>query len=167
MDLHICEFPDNELALIAKWRSNPEVNQYIRKGIQSLEEVQEWKRDYFSGDSNQLLSIRFRDNPVGYFTVEGIDHVNRKCEFGIVIGETNIHRKGVGSGAVKLMLGRAFGDMNMHRVFAAINEGNVASIKCFEHAGFAYEGKHRQAKLVGNGFRDILFYSVLANEWSR
>ncbi len=164
-DLQIIEYPDNELELISKWRGDSRVNRYIRQGIRTLDEVHKWKRDYFSSERNQLFSIRINDTPIGYFTVENIAYTNRNCEFGIVIGETYMQEKGIGTESIKLMLHRAFGKMNMYRVLAVINEGNTASVRCFEKAGFALEGRHRHARLVGGKFKDVLFYSILSDEW--
>ena len=164
-DLQIIEYPDNELELISKWRSDSRVNRYIRQGIRTFEEVRQWKRDYFSGERNQLFSIRINDTPIGYFTVEDIDYTNRKCEFGIVIGETDMQEKGIGAECIKLMLHRAFGEMNMHRVFAVIIEVNTASVRSIEKAGFTLEGRQRHARLVGGEFKDVLCYSILSDEW--
>ena len=72
---------------------------------------------------------------------------------------------GIGSSVVKLMLERAFTEMNVHRIYAVINEGNIPSIKCFVKSGFILEGRHREARLINNEFRDMLLYSILKNEW--
>lgn len=166
-NIDIVEFPISDLHFVAKWRSDKRVNRFIRKGMRTLPEVQKWYSDYFSSETNKLYSIKKDNLPIGYFTIERIDKVNRNCEFGIVIGETYFHQKGIGSFVVKTMIEKAFNQMNMHRVFAVIHEGNIASMKCFVKAGFTLEGKHREARLANGKFRDILHYSILEKEWRK
>ena len=164
-NLEIIEYPISELNLLSKWRSDPHIVKFIRPGIQTFSEVQKWYSDYFSGEINKLYSIKYDKQSIGYFTIEHIDKVNHNCEFGIVIGETYLHRMGIGSSVVKLMLERAFTEMNVHRVYAVINEGNIPSVKCFVKSGFILEGRHREARLINNEFKDMLLYSILKNEW--
>jgi RimJ/RimL family protein N-acetyltransferase len=163
----ITEFDKSDLHLISKWRSNPVVNMFLRPGIRTPDEVRNWYDDYFSGEVNRLYMISYRDNPIGYFTIEGIDHINRQCEFGIIIGEPGLHNKGIGSSVIVIMLRKSFDEMGMHRVFAGIEEENIASIRCFMKSGFALEGRLREAKFSGNKYKDILLFSVLENEWRR
>jgi len=163
--IHIEELQESDLHLVSKWRSNPEINDFIRPGMSTLDEVQIWHRDYFSTDANRIFLISYIDTAIGYFTIEGIDRINNKCEFGIVIGETAFHNRGIGVSVVKTMLDKAFNEMDMHRVLAVINEGNTPSMKCFTNAGFVLEGKQREARLLNNEHKDILFFSILEHEW--
>jgi len=47
-DLTIDDFPPDRLAEIVCWRNDPAVNIYLRQGIRTLEEVQEWYTQYVS-----------------------------------------------------------------------------------------------------------------------
>jgi len=165
--IKITKFKKSDLHLIWKWRSDNRVNMYIRPGRRTLDEVQEWYLEHFSGVKNLIYLVSYDDNPIGYFTIEGIDKVNRYCEFGIVIGELDYHNKGIGTSAVCMMLEKAFGEMNMHRVFAGIEEGNIPSIRCFMKSGFALEGRLREAKFADDRYNDILLFSILGHEWRR
>ena len=55
-DITIDEFPPDRLAAIVHWRNDPAVNCYLRQGIRTLEEVQEWYAQYFSQAENRLLA---------------------------------------------------------------------------------------------------------------
>jgi diamine N-acetyltransferase len=133
--------------------------------MRTLDEVRKWYREYFSGETNKLYLISYDGDSIGYFTIEGIDRVNRKCEFGIIIGEVNFHNKGIGLSVIKMMLERAFDEMGMHRIFAGINEDNVSSVRCFSKAGFTLEGRHREAIITNNEYKDILLFSIVEYEW--
>jgi hypothetical protein len=54
-DLTIEEFPPDRLADIARWRNDPDVNRYLRQGIRTLEEVQEWYAQYFARAEKKLV----------------------------------------------------------------------------------------------------------------
>jgi len=166
-NISIIDFPKTELHLLAKWRSDPKVNIFLRQGNRTLSEIDRWYNDYFSGEKNKLFSINMDNRPIGYFTIEHIDSINKNCEFGIVIGESPLHKRGIGSTAITLMLNQAFASMEMHRVYGVIQAGNIASIKCFLKVGFIFEGRHRESRLINNEFRDILYYSILKHEWDK
>jgi len=47
-DITIDDFPSDRLAEIVHWRNDRAVNKYLRQGIRTLDEVQEWYAQYFS-----------------------------------------------------------------------------------------------------------------------
>ncbi len=57
-DLTIDDFPRDGLVSIAQWRTDPEVNQFFRPGIRTVEEVRAWYDPYFSRVENRLRSPR-------------------------------------------------------------------------------------------------------------
>jgi RimJ/RimL family protein N-acetyltransferase len=164
--IEVIDFPKSYLIYLVKWRSDDHINSFLRQGMRTLSEIQNWYDQYFSLSENKLFCIKINDSPVGYFSLEHIDIKNRNCEFGIVIGEANLHGKGIGTSVLNLMLERAFLQMGMHRVYAYIQEGNSASEKCFSKSGFVLEGKLRESRFIGNEFRDIFLYSILESEWN-
>jgi hypothetical protein len=53
-DITLDDFPPDRLADIARWRNDPDVNRYLRQGIRTLKEVQEWYAQYFARAENKL-----------------------------------------------------------------------------------------------------------------
>ena len=102
-DITIVDFPRDGLVYIAKWRTDPEVNQFLRPGLRTVEEVQAWYETYFSREEHKLFALYDNDTLIGYCTLEHIDLQNRSCEIGIVIGEKQYWKKGIGSAAVKTL----------------------------------------------------------------
>jgi RimJ/RimL family protein N-acetyltransferase len=164
-NISVKELNKSGLYLISQWRSDPRINRFIRPDKRTLEEVRRWYRVNFSGKTNKLYLISHDGNAIGYFIIEGFDRINRKCEFGIIIGEIDFHNKGIGLSVIKMMLKKAFDDMGMHRILAVINEDNVASIKCFSKAGFILEGRQREGTIIDNEYKDLLLYSIIEDEW--
>jgi hypothetical protein len=68
-DITLDTFPPDRLADMVHWRNDPVVNRYLRQGIRSLEEVQEWYAQYFFRAENSrwcpsvyvMHSVRVRE----------------------------------------------------------------------------------------------------------
>lgn len=164
-DITLDTFPPDRLADIVHWRNDPVVNRYLRQGIRTLEEVQEWYAQYFSGAENKLLAVYADKTLIGYCTLEHIDPTHRNCEIGIVIGNPNYWNKGVGASVVRRLTTLAFTRYHLHRVYAVIQGGNSASRRCFEKVGFRHEGYFRDARCVDGEFIDLHYYAILEHEW--
>ena len=164
--IDIAGFAEQDLPTLVKWRNDDEVSKYLRPGYRTLQEVQAWYRGYFASDGNRLFAIRADDVLVGYCTIEAIERANNKCEVGIVIGEKEYRRRGIGTAVVRELLRRAFAELSMHRVEAIIQGDNVASIRCFSRLGFHLDGRLRDAKCRHGHYVDLLVYSMLRAEWA-
>jgi RimJ/RimL family protein N-acetyltransferase len=164
-DLTIDDFPPDRLAEIVHWRNDPVVNRYLRQGILTLEDVQEWHIQYFSKAEHQLFAVYADKALIGYGTLSHIDTTNRSCEIGIVIGEKQYWNQGLGALVVTRLTTLAFTVYHLHRVYAVIQGGNIASRRCFEKVGFQHEGIWRDARYVNGEFIDLHYYAVLAHEW--
>jgi RimJ/RimL family protein N-acetyltransferase len=55
---------------------------------------------------------------------------------------------------------------HLHRVYAIIQGGNIASRRCFEKVGFQHEGRLRDARYVNGAWIDLHYYAVLEQEWT-
>jgi RimJ/RimL family protein N-acetyltransferase len=158
-------FPEDALIAIARWRTDSEVNKHIRRGNKTLAEVRDWYHGYFSSETNRLLAV-YRDNElVGYCTIERINAIDMNCEVGILTGERQYWRQGIGSAALGELLRIVFGELRLHRVEAVIHADNISSVSCFSRAGFRLDGTLREAKRRDGRFVDLLLYSMLAHEW--
>jgi RimJ/RimL family protein N-acetyltransferase len=165
-DITIDEFPPDCLADVVHWRNDPVVNRYLRPGIRTLDEVQEWYAQYFSRAENKLFAVYADKALIGYGTLEHIDTTHRSCEIGIVIGEKQYWNQGVGALAVTRLTTLALAKYYLHRVYAVIHGDNIASRRCFEKVGFQHEGRLREARCVDGEFIDLHYYAVLEQEWT-
>jgi RimJ/RimL family protein N-acetyltransferase len=164
-DITIDAFPPDRLAAIVHWRNDPAVNRYLRQGILTLAEVQEWYTQYFSGAEHKLFAVYADKELIGYCTLSHIDPTNHNCEIGIVIGEKQYWNQGLGAKVVQRLTTLAFTKYHLHRVYAVMQGGNIASRRCFEKVGFHHEGHFREARYVNGAFIDIHYYAILAHEW--
>ena len=92
---------------------------------------------------------------------------------GMVIGE-DVHRyaaelgywlaepfwnQGIMTHAVKLITEYAFMNLNLYRIYAEPYEGNDASVRVLEKAGFQYEGRLRTSAYKDGKLLDQLLYA--------
>ena len=166
MPIKLCPFPEDALSAIVGWRSDSDVNRYIRRGHRTLTEISEWYRDYFSASVNRLMAVCREAELIGYCTIEKMNVEERNCEVGLLIGAKKCWRQGIGGAALRELLRIVFADFRMHRVEARIHADNVASISCFSRAGFRLEGRLRDAKSKDGSYVDLLLYSILEGEWA-
>ncbi len=75
--------------------------------------------------------------------------------------------RGYMSEALRLVLGRAFGELGLHRVEANIQPGNTASRALVRRLGFRREGFSPRYLKVAGRWRDHERWALLADDWSR
>jgi RimJ/RimL family protein N-acetyltransferase len=63
------------------------------------------------------------------------------------------------------MLRRAFGDLNLHRVYLSVLSSNTAAIRTYEKAGFRREGLAREAAYKRGRYEDLVEMAILSHEF--
>ncbi|WP_433291276.1 GNAT family N-acetyltransferase [Actinoplanes sp. CA-030573] len=73
--------------------------------------------------------------------------------------------RGYGTAAARLLLGLAFREHGLHRVYATCDPRNTASARVLRKAGMTYEGRMRETVLIRDGWRDSELYAILDREF--
>jgi [ribosomal protein S5]-alanine N-acetyltransferase len=112
-----------------------------------------------------------------YLAVEPLDHHDELAGFvrlglnGVRAGKlgyavrADYWGRGYATDAARTMIDFAFGQLELHRVSAAIGPDNTASIQVVRRLGFTEEGRIRDHVFTNGAWRDSVLYSVLAHEW--
>lgn len=165
----------DDLPRFTTWLNDPEIRQYISIILPfSIEEEEGWFEAMLQRPKEEHpLVIEVRQSeaeaeswiPIGNL---GLDEINWRvgsAELGIVIGEKAYWNQGYGGEAVSLMLRHGFETLNLNRIFLRVFESNPRAIRAYEKVGFVHEGRFRQAEYTGGKYLDVLFMSVLREEW--
>jgi len=145
--------------LIVNWRNQPFVrNNMINRALFTAEGHHEWIRTMIdSGKVIQFIIIEKKSgHPVGSTYLRDIDYDNEKAEFGVFIGEQEAMGRGYGTEAATLVLGYAFNELKLHKIFLRLISSNVAAEKSYLKAGFEREAYLKDEVKIDGEFADII-----------
>ena len=168
----------DDLPRYVEWFGDPEVRRHLLIYLPfSLAQEERWFEgllDRLERQDEVLLAIETADrgqgpvqDPVhiGNVGLHAIDWKDRCAELGIIIGEKAYWDQGYGSDAIRTLLGLAFREMGLHRVFLRVDADNARGIRCYEKVGFQREGTARDAVFKGGSYHDQYVMSILESEF--
>lgn len=167
--LRAVERPDVEKFHV--WINDPEVTEGLALYLpMSMRDEESW----FEGIAHRPpqekpLAIDCRDGDgwtlIGNSGFFDLDHTAHSGEIGIMIGVKSYWNKGFGTEAMLLLMQHGFETLNLHRIFLRVYASNPRAIRSYEKAGFAHEGRLRDAVYQRGNYGDVLIMSVLRPEW--
>jgi RimJ/RimL family protein N-acetyltransferase len=103
---------------------------------------------------------------VGHIELSKIDPRNRSASLSrVLIGDASRRGKGSGVEMVLCALEIGFDRLGLHRIDLVVFDFNTGAIACYERAGFAVEGRLREARRFGEEYWTLVQMSVLEQEW--
>jgi RimJ/RimL family protein N-acetyltransferase len=163
---------DSDLDDLHAMRSRPDVVRYLYGDVRSREECAEMlaeRRTQTSvaaeGDGLALAVERRQDGRViGDLTLWLRSAEYRQGEIGFVF-HPDAQGKGYAREAATALLGVAFGELGMHRVFGRTDGRNEASAALMRRLGMRQEAHFRENEIFKGAWEDELYFAVLASEW--
>ncbi len=147
-----------------RWFNDPEVTKYLAMyyPVNSFCERQYIENASRAGDQVPFDIFLFDGNRhIGNCVLTQIDWVNRKCIYGVAIGEKDCWGKGYGTEVTKLCVRYSFDRLNMHRVGLEVYDYNERGLKAYERAGFSIEGRVRESKYHDGRYYDTILMSII------
>ena len=148
-----------------RWFNDAEITVFQNKGI--FPNTKEKQKQYFDSlavsTSDVVLEIveKSSNRHIGNVGLHRIDWVHRSAELGIVLGDKTVWGKKYGKEAWHLITEYGFKSLNLHRIFATIMEGNIASCKSAEAAGFKNEGHITDAFFKNGKYLNMFYYNKI------
>lgn len=150
------------------WMNDPKTTRFLESRLRSwtvaalLEHVD---RDARS-DKIEALAICLCDSKrhVGNIRLSGIDRYHRHASLGLLVGEADCRSRGIGTAAIRLACAHAFDVLGLRRVTAGCYASNTASLRAFEKAGFAIEGRLRNRWRDVDGYVDGIIVGLVKPE---
>jgi RimJ/RimL family protein N-acetyltransferase len=147
------------------WLNDSDVTTFQNKGIipNSIEKQTKYYESLINNSNEVVLAIVEEETQkhIGCVGLHRIDWVHRCAELGIVIGDRDVWGKKFGKQAWQLISNYGFTVLNLHRIFAVIVEGNIASQKSAEAAGFELDGKMRDYLFKNGKYLNAFYYSKI------
>ncbi len=113
------------------------------------------------------IIARATDELVGVIGLHGVADKNRRAMLGIAIGEKAEWGRGYATEASRLMLAVAFETLNLHRVWLDVFADNARALRCYDKLGFKRDGVLREHVFRDGAYCDLVYMSMLRDEWSR
>ena len=154
-----------------KWLNDPEVNAYMTSGL--IPQNKRMLKAFYDSISSDPNSVYFAvvdeesGKHIGNVKLDKIDWINRRCEFGILIGNKEFWGKGICKEATKLVVEYAFTKLNLRKICIILVEENKAALGCYQSVGFKEEGKLRETHHdhTKNKYVDHILLGLLRREY--
>jgi diamine N-acetyltransferase len=162
----------SDLEKFVAWVNDPEVTAGLTLFLpmSSVDEEKWFETAMQKPQPEKPLVIDMKDGTdwrlIGNSSFFDFDWMARAAEVGIMIGEKTIWNQGYGTEVMTLLLRHGFETLNLNRVYLRVYADNKRAIRTYEKAGFVHEGRMRQGVYKNGKYNDVLFMSVLSEEWN-
>ena len=147
--------------------NDPAVLEYFGNQVPlSLVHEEKWYNDMLRDPSLQAFAVEFEGQHVGSAGFGDIDGRNARAEVGLFIGPPEMWDRGLGFDVLKTLVRFGFEQMNLNRIYLRVFAGHQRAIHLYEKVGFRHEGLWRQAAFRHGRYHDLLWMSVLREEWT-
>jgi ribosomal-protein-alanine N-acetyltransferase len=150
--------PDDVNETYCRWMNDPEVNKYLesRFSPHTMASLREYVAGKQGDEKNAFFAIILKQGPrhIGNIKLGPIDTIHRLADIGLMIGEKDCWGQGYASEAIRLVVGYAFGRLNLHKLTAGCYAPNQGSLKAFLKVGFLQEGLRRSHCLCDGKYVD-------------
>jgi [ribosomal protein S5]-alanine N-acetyltransferase len=146
--------PDHVTERYVQWLNDPGLNRYLESRFSShtLESTRAFVAGCRQSDHSVMFGMSCKDpelQHVGNIKIE-INRPHRMGEVGILVGEKQVHGKGVATEAIRIVTRIAREELGLRRLTAGCYASNLGSERAFAKAGFAVEARRPDHFLLDN-----------------
>jgi RimJ/RimL family protein N-acetyltransferase len=151
-----------------RWLADPDVLAYFGPyRPMNLAQERDWYEDQNKSANTVNFACEYQGQHIGGGGFCNLSHQHQSAEVGLFIGEKTLWDRGLGRDMLRSLLAYGFDQLNLHRIYLRVFAENVRAVHAYEQVGFAHEGRWRQAEWRHGRWHDLLFMSILREEWSR
>lgn len=151
---------EDDYRLLEKWYKEEEIYSHFEQRILNYEEiVNKYYPRTLIDAKVPVFIIEYDCKPVGIIQYQIINEENKELynldnnnsyEMDIFVGELNLHNKGIGNKAVRLMANYLFKEKNANLIVMCPLKENIGAIRCYEKVGFKTNGEFITKDTIGN-----------------
>lgn len=165
--LFLRTFESNDLGNVFQGLSDPEVIKYYGVSFDSLEATKaqmEWFENLEKTGAGLWRAITLKDDVfVGAIGLNNLSQEHRKAELGFWL-LPKFWGNGYISEAFLEVMNDAFSRLNLHRIEAFVETGNMNSKKVLEKFQFKFEGTMKDCEIKNGDFIGISIYAKLRGD---
>ena len=158
--IYIKSITYNDTDDIIKWRNRSFVrDNFIFRTTFTRKIHENWMKNMVeTGKVIQfIMYTKSDDRKIGSVYLRDIDEANKKCEFGIFIGEEDCLSKGYGREAADLICNYAFSNLDIYKILLRVLAGNERALNSYKKSGFSVEGKFNADVWLDGEPVDVIF----------
>lgn len=122
--------------------------------------IENANQDIYQAKQLRLVISDEQNKAYGLIDLYDFDFLNKRAGVGIVV-DTNYRRNGYALEALQLISKYAFFRLELHQLFASINQNNPSSERLFEKAGFVKTSVRKDWNYVNKKFCDEYLYQKI------
>ena len=158
----------DDLPNYVQWFNDPAVLTYFGPVEPfSLAAEEQWYEQQLQDKSTCNFAVEFEGRHIGGGGFCRINERNANAEVGLFVGIPELWDQGLGRDVLQTMVRFGFEQLNLHRICLRVFAENERAIHMYEKAGFQHEGRWRQAEFRHGRYHDMLWMSILRDEWKR
>lgn len=121
--------------------------------------------DHFRAPDREYFCILYEDQPVGLMGAENIDSRASRLEMRKLIGNPEMHGKGIGKRATFLFLYHSFVIRRFNKVYLHSLDINIRNLNLNSRFGFELEGVFLEDAVVRGRRHDVVRMGLLGPVW--
>jgi RimJ/RimL family protein N-acetyltransferase len=149
---------------IAAWLSAPALRDSFHP---RFPESAEALVSYFQASSRDYFVVFHQDEPAGIVGAEQIDPDASRLEMRKLVGDPQMHGKGIGKRATFLFLYHSFMIRKFEKVYVHSMDTNIRNLNLNSHLGFELEGVFLREIAINNQRRDVVRMALCRQDWVR
>lgn len=156
-----------DLPNYVQWLNDPQVLEHFGRFFpMSLAEEEKWYEGMLQDPSVCNFAIELDGQHIGGAGFCHIDGRNSSAEVGLFVGIPELWDQGLGRDALQSLVRFGFEEMNLHRLYLRVFADNKRGIHLYEKVGFQHEGRWRDAEFRHGRYHDLLWMSILRDQWA-
>ena len=100
----------------------------------------------------------------GFVILQGCRNPHRSIELKRIVLQADLHGRGHGRAAIRLLAQMAFRDLGAHRFWLDVKARNVRAQALYRSEGFVEEGRLRESVRTADGYDSLVVMSMLEAE---
>lgn len=166
MGLRFRKITENDLEMILKWRTRPEITRYMYTDIPyDMQNQTEWFGKIRNDVSRRDWIVQADGTDAGVVSIYKIDYTNYKCEWGFYMDPSAAKGKGVGNHVALNIQDYVFEKLGLHKLCGEIMADNTLVVKWHQLLGATLEGKRKQHIFKNGQFHDVIVSGLLKKDW--
>jgi RimJ/RimL family protein N-acetyltransferase len=153
---------------MATWFDDLEVTRFIKLRNPPSVDAEKEFLERMARDANAVFwAVEHEGNLVGATSIVSIDWKHAFGTTGTVIGDKAAWGKGVARELMQLRAAYAFTQLPLRKLKSGYIDGNVASARAQNAAGYREVGRWQQDRFIDGHWKDHILTEIMREDWEK